>query len=106
MRDYLLFALGCGVGDLAPVERAMGRMDDYGVQLWPILQDIHQLRATFGNKRAGTFLSNAGVLQFFSVNDHDSARLISDLLVQETVVFHTKGRRSIPTSLDFIKRVA
>ncbi|PYE90921.1 type IV secretory system conjugative DNA transfer VirD4/TraG family protein, partial [Rhizobium sp. PP-F2F-G38] len=43
-------------------------------------------------KRAGTFLSNAGVLQVFGVNDHESARLISDLLGQETVVFQTMGR--------------
>lgn len=28
----------------------------------------------------------------FGVNDHDSARLISDLLGQETVVFQTMGR--------------
>jgi type IV secretion system protein VirD4 len=72
------------LGHLAPVERAMGLMAGYGVQLWPVLQDIHQLRATYGH-RAGTFLSNAGVLQVFGVND-DSARLISDLLRQETVV--------------------
>ena len=66
-------------------------MAGYGVQLWPILQDIHQLRATYG-QRAGTFLSNAGVLQVFGVNDHDSARLVSDLLGQETVVFRHGGR--------------
>ncbi len=42
--------------------------------------------------RAGTFLSNAGVLQVFGVNDHDSARLVSDLLGQETVVFQTMSR--------------
>ncbi|MCM5693079.1 type IV secretory system conjugative DNA transfer family protein [Sinorhizobium meliloti] len=66
-------------------------MAGYGVQLWPILQDVHQLRATYGQK-AGTFLSNAGVLQVFSVNDHDSARLVSDLLGQETVVFQTMAR--------------
>ena len=64
----------------------------YGVQLWPILQDVHQLRATYGQARAGTFLSNAGVLQVFGVNDHDSARLVSDLLGQETVVFQTMSR--------------
>lgn len=63
-------------------------MAGYGVQLWPILQDIHQLRATYGRK-AGTFLSNAGVLQIFGVNDHESAKLISDLLGQETVIFQT-----------------
>jgi type IV secretion system protein VirD4 len=79
------------LGHLAPVERAMGLMAGYGVQLWPILQDVHQLRATYGS-RAGTFLSNAGVLQVFGVNDHDSARLVSDLLGQETVVFETMSR--------------
>ena len=52
---------------------------------------MHQLRATYG-QRAGTFLSNAGVLQIFGVNDHDSARLVSELLGQETVVFQTMGR--------------
>ncbi|SEH98558.1 type IV secretion system protein VirD4 [Rhizobium tibeticum] len=79
------------LGHLPAVERAMGLMAGYGVQLWPILQDIHQLRATYG-QRAGTFLSNAGVLQVFGVNDNDSARLVSDLLGQETVVFQTMGR--------------
>ena len=79
------------LGHLAPVERAMGLMAGYGVQLWPILQDVHQLRATYGT-RAGTFLSNAGVLQVFGVNDHESARLVSDLLGPETVVFQTMAR--------------
>ena len=74
------------LGHLASVERAMGLMAGYGVQIWPILQDIHQLRATYG-QRAGTFLSNAAVLQVFGVNDHESAHLISDLLGQETAVF-------------------
>jgi type IV secretion system protein VirD4 len=31
---------------LAPVERAMGLMAGSGVQMWPILQDVHQLRGT------------------------------------------------------------
>ena len=79
------------LGPLDPVERAMGLMAGYGVQLWPILQDVHQLRATY-ERRAGTFLSNAGVLQVFGVNDHDSAKLVSDLLGQETVVFETMSR--------------
>ena len=79
------------LGRLEPVERAMGLMAGYGIQLWPILQDVHQLRALY-ERRAGTFLSNAGVLQVFGVNDHDSAKLVSDLLVQETVVFETMSR--------------
>ena len=69
----------------------MGLMAGYGVQLWPILQDIHQLRATY-RERAGTFLSNAGVLQVFGVNDNEGAQLVSDLLGSETVVFTTASR--------------
>ena len=80
------------LGRLAPGEQAMGLMAGYGVQLWPILQDIHQLRATYG-QRAGTFLSNAGVLQVFGVNDHDSARLVSDLLGADS----DASRPPIPT---------
>lgn len=79
------------LGRLDPIERAMGLMAGYGLQLWPILQDVHQLRATYG-QRAGTFLSNAGVMQVFGVNDHESARLISDMLGHETVVFQTMSR--------------
>ncbi|MGU3392429.1 type IV secretory system conjugative DNA transfer family protein [Sphingomonas sp. M1A8_2b] len=79
------------LGHLEPVERAMGLMAGYGIQLWPIVQDIHQLRALYG-QRAGTFLSNAGVLQVFGVNDQQSAKLVSDLLGQETVVFETMSR--------------
>lgn len=93
------------LGHMAPIERAMGLMAGYGVQLWPIIQDIHQLRATYG-QRAGTFLSNAGVLQVFGVNDHDSARLVSDLLGQETVVFNTMARAldSDKTGLSFAEQ--
>ena len=79
------------LGRLEPVERAMGLMAGYGIQLWPILQDVHQLRATYV-RRAGTFLSVAGVLQVFGVIDHHSAKLVSDLLGQETVVFETMSR--------------
>lgn len=91
--EPVLFLLDefAALGHLASVERAIGLMAGYGVQLWPILQDIHQLRALYG-QRAGSFLSNAGVLQVFGVNDHDSARLVSDLLGQSTVVFQTMSR--------------
>lgn len=49
---------------------------------------MHQLRATYGGP-ARTFLSKAGMLQVFEVNDRDTARLLSDLLGQETAVFST-----------------
>ena len=76
------------LGRLEPVERAMGLMAGYGVQLWPILQDLHQLRGTYGT-RAGTFLSNAGLVQVFNVNDTDTADWVSRALGEATEAYET-----------------
>ena len=79
------------LGRLQPIERAMGLMAGYGLQLWPILQDIHQLRSLYGT-RAGTFLSNAGVLQAFGVNDYDTADMLSKTMGRETITYETSGQ--------------
>ena len=79
------------LGRLQPVERAMGLMAGYGLQLWPILQDIHQLRSLYGTS-AGTFLSNAGVLQAFGVNDYDTADMLSKTMGRETIAYETGGQ--------------
>ena len=79
------------LGRLEPVERAMGLMAGYGVQLWPILQDLHQLRGTYGT-RAGTFLSNAGLVQVFNVNDTDTAEWVSRALGEMTETYETDSR--------------
>ncbi|MGI9360186.1 MAG: type IV secretory system conjugative DNA transfer family protein [Parasphingorhabdus sp.] len=79
------------LGRLQPIERAMGLMAGYGLQLWPILQDIHQLRSIYGT-RGGTFLSNAGVLQAFGVNDFDTAEMLSKTMGRETITYETEGR--------------
>ena len=36
------------LGRLEAVERAMGLMAGYGLQLWPILQDMGQLKDLYG----------------------------------------------------------
>src|SRR3546814_12746044 len=74
------------LGRLEPVDRAMGLMAGYVIKLWPILQDVHHLRAPY-ETRAGTFLSNVGVLQIFGVTDTACANPLSHFLAQETVVF-------------------
>lgn len=78
-------------GRLEPVERTMGLMAGYGVQLWPILQDLHQLRSTYG-AHAGTFLSNAGLAQVFNVNDTDTAEWVSRALGEMTETYETGSR--------------
>lgn len=76
------------LGRLEPVERAFGLMAGYGIQLWPILQDIHQLRSTYG-ERHGTFLSNAGLVQLFGVADHDTASWVSRTIGSTTEGYDT-----------------
>jgi type IV secretion system protein VirD4 len=54
------------LGRLEPIERA------FDLHLWPILQDMHQLWGAYG-KSAGTFVSNAGLVQIFNVADVETA---------------------------------
>jgi type IV secretion system protein VirD4 len=79
------------LGRMQPIERAMGLMAGYGLQLWPILQDIHQLRSLYGTS-AGTFLSNAGVLQAFGINDYDTADMLSKTMGRKTIAYETSGQ--------------
>ena len=88
----MLFLLDefAALGRLEPVERAFGLMAGYGLQLWPILQDIHQLRSTY-RERSGTFLSNAGLVQIFNVADLDTASWVSRTLGETTMTYQTTG---------------
>ena len=76
------------LGRLEAVERAMGLMAGYGLQLWPILQDMSQLKDLYGD-RANTFIANAGVQQVFGVNDFETAKRLSQMIGQETAGFQT-----------------
>src|SRR3954471_7001670 len=79
------------LGPLEPVVRAYGLMAGYGMQLWAILQDLHQLKSLYG-PRAGTFLSNAGVTQVFNVNDVETATWISKTLGATTEAYETPSQ--------------
>jgi type IV secretion system protein VirD4 len=87
------------LGRLEAVERAMGLMAGYGLQLWPILQDMSQLRDLYG-QRAATFVANAGVQQVFGVNDYDTAKWLSQTMGQETIGYQTESRKpgDMPTT--------
>ena len=84
------------LGRLEAVERAMGLMAGYGLQLWPILQDMSQLKALYG-ERANTFVANAGILQVFGVNDSETAQWLSRTMGKETISYRTRsGKVSEP----------
>jgi len=78
------------LGRLEPLEQAFGLMAGYGLQLWPILQDLHQLWSVYG-ERAGTFLSNAGLTQIFNVGDVETASWVSKSIGAATMAYQTAG---------------
>jgi len=78
------------LGRLEAVERAMGLMAGYGLQLWPILQDMSQLKDLYG-ARANTFVANAGVLQTFGVNDFETAKWLSQMIGRETTGYQSQS---------------
>ncbi len=84
------------LGHLEPVERAFGLMAGYGVQLWAILQDLHQLKSAYGD-HAGTFLANAGVIQVFNVADIDTATWVSRSMGTATEAYYTSGQTTTHT---------
>lgn len=78
------------LGRLEPIERAFALMAGYGLQLWAILQDLHQLKGLYGES-AGTFVSNAGAIQVFNVADIDTASWVSRMLGVMTETYSTIG---------------
>jgi len=91
-RTPILFLLDefAALGRLEPLAQAYGLMAGYGVQLWAILQDLHQLKALYG-ERHGTFLANAAVTQIFNVADIDTAQWVSRTLGATTQTFIAQG---------------
>lgn len=84
-RRPALFVLDefAALGRLAVVETAMGLMAGFGAQLWPILQDLSQLKGLYG-ERWRSFVANAGLVQAFNVADVLTAEQLSGMLGKRT----------------------
>jgi type IV secretion system protein VirD4 len=72
------------LGPMRQIEDAAGQIAGYGVKLWPILQDLGQLKALYKD-RWETFMGNAGVLQFFGNSDLTTLEWISKRLGKTAV---------------------
>lgn len=80
------------LGHMALIENVASVGRDYKIRLWPILQNLPQLKTLYGNKWE-SFLSAAGMVQFFAPNDLETATYISKRAGQKVVM-----RRSTSTS--------
>jgi len=72
------------LGYMRSIENAIGQIRGFGVQLWPVLQDLNQLKALYRD-RWETFLGNAGTVQFFGINDQFTAQYVSRVLGEQTI---------------------
>lgn len=71
------------LGHLSCIQTAVGMARGFGVQLWPFLQDINQLNRIYEDG-AGSFFANAGVQQYFTPNDLETAKHIEKICGEKT----------------------
>lgn len=95
----VLFVLDefAALGRLDVIEKAAGLMAGYGVKLWPILQDLGQLKRHY-KESWETFLGNAGVLQFFANADLTTLDWLSKRIGQIELLRETRGTSSATTT--------
>ncbi|UTW59298.1 type IV secretory system conjugative DNA transfer family protein [Kordiimonas sp. SCSIO 12603] len=67
------------------IEKAYGTMAGLGVQLWVFTQDLGQLMKLYGDKAWQTFVSNAGVFQYFGSRDYETAKYAEHLCGMTTM---------------------
>ena len=79
---------------LSSIEKAAGQIAGFGVKLWPILQDLSQLKSIY-HDRWETFMGNAGLMQFFGNNDLTTLQHLAQRLGKSTIVQVSKGEISM-----------
>jgi type IV secretory pathway TraG/TraD family ATPase VirD4 len=77
------------LGRLDALVDGLTLMRGYGVQLWPLVQDLSQLKAVY--PRWQSFLANTSQ-QYFGIADYDTAHYISNALGHYTIAFETASR--------------
>lgn len=91
--DRVLFLLDefAHLRRMHPVQRDIGLAGGYGVRFWIVLQDLSQLRSTYGDTWQ-TFLANVDLLQAFGTNDWDTAEYLSKMTGESTIRVVTDNR--------------
>ena len=78
------------LGPMPPVRRAVSLMAGYGVQVWPFLQDLGQLRRLYP-KDWESFVANADAVQAFGTTDQFTAEYLSKMAGTATVFDRSTG---------------
>ena len=78
------------LGHMRTIEDAAGLIAGFGVKLWPIIQDMGQLKALY-KERWQTFLGNAGVIQLFANSDLTTLEYVSKRLGTTSVIVRNQS---------------
>jgi type IV secretion system protein VirD4 len=81
---------------LSSIEKAAGQIAGFGVKLWPILQDLTQLKIY--KERWETFLGNAALIQAFGNNDLTTLEHLSKRLGKSTIMQASTAEISVSQS--------
>ncbi len=94
-KDRVLFLLDefAHLRRMHPVQRDIGLAGGFGVRFWLILQDLSQLRGTYGETWQ-TFLANVDLLQAFGTSDWDTAEYLSKMTGEATIQVSSENRSS------------
>jgi type IV secretion system protein VirD4 len=77
LRTLFMLSEFAALGKLDMVATALGQGAGFGIQLFPVLQDINQLREIYGKDAANTFLGMSGATFAFTPNDPETAEWMS-----------------------------
>lgn len=91
LRTLFLLSEFAQLGKLSGVSAALAQGAGYGIQLFPVLQDINQLRAIYGKDEALTFLGMSGATFAFTPNDSETAEWMSKRSGEEYVPVRTEN---------------
>jgi type IV secretion system protein VirD4 len=74
------------LGKLEAIEAARSQGRKYGIRLWPVLQDIHQLRDIYGPHGAESFAGQCQAVFAFAPGEWESAEWMSRRSGEEDVI--------------------
>jgi type IV secretion system protein VirD4 len=77
LRTLFMLSEFAQLGKLSMISAALAQGRGYGIALFPVLQDLNQLRAIYGKDEANTFLGMSTATFGFTPNDPETAEWMS-----------------------------
>ena len=77
------------LGYLSEIQNALSTYAGFNITVWPILQSLIQLKGVYGDIWE-TFIANATIRQFFSINDNFTAEYVSTAMGKTTNLTYTR----------------